>query len=763
MKYKKYYILLCLFLAVVTVSCREDLDFTGTGEIPRIEGRPVEISVDISGTFTRGLLEDSKKAFETGELLHIRAEYTCEDEDNKGVTYKRVQYGVMKYAGRGVWEPLPTAELLAWPATALHADFTACYLNGSTGPLTGQTMNPKLLSDYAYDEDPLWGETMHVDYGHAVKFNMTHIFTHLQITQINPGIASEFYFTLPSDSEDYKDFNNAFQLEFDEETKEMTRVFTKVPSNSYKDSSGAGIVFVSSIAELYQDDDNEMRARVGYFLQPKTYHQFNLLYPRSREQTATYLNYLNDLTERTGPAGMLANVPYEFSVLKSAGVFVDETPEDGWDDSDPIIIVDVEKFLKAVNSGESYSQLNDKGEEIEILESTVEGVRLLKNIDFNHYYYDIFQNGDFLPDLSQVFDGNYHYIYNMACPLFNENHGEIKNVGISDAVTNPDQPIQSNENFVASWGGRARDMSRNGIICRTNIGNISNVRVNHVEMEVRIKTSGNTFEESSQEAHTAAILIGSNRGNAYNISCGGELRITVKNATEDEIMPNVIIGGIAGQNLGVLSGVNPIDDEDFATPSYRIINECNGSSGVYIVGGVVGNHTGSLYDITMSDINVNGKNSSGVESIMGGIVGRLAQSSSAPVIDGCIVRGSVESGPSYPVINITSNSYTGGVAGSLNIQGIVLNSSASMAVYGTKIYDSGVTYAVGGAFGRIEQTGDPEGRINTLACFGSALDGLVNIGNFAGMVPGGITWDYYSGQNINVKQYPQYNNIATDN
>lgn len=765
---RKYaYLYISTVLLLLVTACADDLQITGQ-EIERIEGRPVEIEVVVNDyPGTRGLTDESKTSFAVGELIHIRAEFTLNDLDSPGQTKKEVQYGVMKYNGKGTWINFNTVDVLTWPGTAISGTFTAYYIYGSNGVLSNasNSMPPTLLSDYKFGQDPLYAQTIDVEYGHTIRFEMSHIFSYLTLTEMSAGISEELSFTIPKTEPEYENFHNAFLLEFDEATKEMTPTFLSIPSDTYYDNQGEELVFITSSTEIYETNDGDMKTKVGFFLEPSEYHKFSLLYPKSRDQMVSYLTYTRDLTALTpDQKGLLANEYYEFSILKSLGVYVDETPQDGWDDeTDPHIIVDVESFLRAANAGTEYWEPDpDTGELVQILESTVAGTRLLMNVDFNHFYYDIFENENFVPNLSLTFDGNYHYIFHMAAPLFNENHGIITNVGFRDISTNADEPIVSSEKFEKN--GFEYDLSRNGAITRYNFGSISNIRVDNVNLNVKIHTTGIDFDESSQEAHNVALLFGSNRGNIYDISLAGTLTLTVENYSATEIMPNVIIGGLAGQNLGAISRVGPIEDENFETPVYNIINKCQGVSGVYLVGGACGSSQGNLFDIMMSSLMVDGSESTGVESIMGGLVGSVEQSQSAAAeISGCIIRGSVISGDSRYYTNLNANSYTGGLAGLMNVQGIVKNCSASISVTGATLYDPQVTYGVGGAFGRIEQKQTQNGvecSIQTLACFGSSLSGLVNIGNFTGLAPEGYSWSNFDGFGINVKQYPQYQNIG---
>lgn len=767
-----YIYILGLMIMGALTACSDELEY-GSHEANPGGSKSVEIEVNIVGRLsTREVDEDSKQFFEPGELIHVSATYYCKDKDTP--VY---QYCAMKFDGKGTWSPLYAENTLSWPDDAVSADFTAYYLYDTNDMFGAQAMQPVLLGDFGLDQDPLLGEAKNVEYGRAVKFDMKHIFTRFIVTQISNNVSNELYFmpervnadyeTNPDTNADiqteYSTFNNAFLLKLDENGL-LCHEFTRVGSDTYRDSNtGQPLVFIKSKTELYLDDDNEMKTRVGFFLQPKIYKKFDLLYPRSRTETATYMNYSEDLSKMTGPEGLEANKFYEFSILKSLGVVVDKNPEDNWDESEPVIILDVEGFIRAAMAGTSYSQKDENSDmEVEILERTLEGSRLLRNVDFQYAYYDIFKDGALLPDmgLGRLFDGNYHYVHNLGCPMFNTNSGTIRNLGIKNDDPEREISLTSTKKYSAEWGSSDNDFSQNGIICRSNIGTLSNLRVINMNIKVGIQTTGNFFEESSQEAHSAAILVGVNSGTIRDLELGGNFKIVVHSS--GEIMPRVMLGAIAGQNMGLISGISPIEEENF-NPKYSVINKCQGESGSYLVGGVAGRNTGTLSDIMMSSLEVDGTKSRGVVSVTGGLAGSIDESNlSAPVVVGCIVRGNVRAGETRALTNIDSYSYTGGVAGAINIQAYVSESSCAMGVYGTKSYDSAVKYAVGGAFGRIEKTQNVnEGEINTLACFGSALDGLVNIGNFAGISPSDFTWEEkYDGHNINVKQYSGFQNIA---
>lgn len=747
---RKFTYLIFSILLITLTGCREE-DFD-SGEIAMGPNGEVVFRIDIYDEgMTRSAVDDSKRIFDIGELIHVRAEYKCE---LNGEASTKLQYGVLKYSGSGLWTSYGDGYGLHWPDDAVTATFTAYYINGSNGALSGNTPDPKLLGDYNFDEIPLHAEAKDVVYGHAVKLPMKRLFALLTLTEIKEGAADELWFSIPLTSNvSGESLNNAFEFEFDPETYVMTPRFCRIESSDYLDDNGQPLVYIKGRRSQPREDEiiaEGMAPNVNFLLQPGVYHQFNLLYPRSRNIYATYLTYGNgrDLEHITGSEGLVANGRYTFSVLKSLGIIVEETPEDGWDKEPPRVIVDVEAFLRAANSGSDYFEKDpDTGEDVQILESTVEGTRLLHNVDFQYFYYDIFQKDYFKPILNNTFDGGYHYIYNMGCPLFYENDGIIINLGIRNAKTGTIISCENLEHF-----GTTVDTSYNGLITSRNKGTISNMRVVNAEMSVVIETSDKDHPEG--EAHNVALLFGVNSGNVYDIGIAGTLTLRVESDDANVLTPSISIGGVAGQNLGLIQGVTYVEDEDFSSPEIKVFNECRGENGVYRMGGIVGNNTGTLSDIFLPSVTVDASGSDALESYLGGMIGENPSSDTAPRISGCIVRGEVIAGNITPLLNLFACSYAGGVAGSFNIQTYLLDSSVSVGVTGIESPAPEVECAEGGAFGLLKTgVGYAPGKIQTLACFGSVLSGAGYKGNFAGIAPAGYGWDYFEGNDIHVKKH----------
>lgn len=744
----KIYILGIIILSGLMYSCQEE-EIKIDKNVTDLPGIPVEIFAEKVGYIgTRDVSSESKKKFEIDDLLHIRAVFKCTLDDEE---FTETQYGIVRYAGNGIWNALDGEHSLYWPDYSTSASFTAYYIYGSTGALSANFMPPTLLSSIEYGQDPLYDQYNDVAYGHAIRFEMQHILSHFTVSEMDSGVPEELWFTIPESSSQDTQLNNAFYLSFNEETFEMEPVFQAIPSKNYQDSKGSNLVYISSNVVSYSTKNGETMSRVGFFLQPGTYHQFALRYPSSRTEAPIFLSYTRDLAkiiEKFEPNGL-----YEFSILKSMGVVVDQTPDDTWDSTEKIVKVNVEKFLRAANAGLDYWETDQETQQqIQILEQGPKGSRLLVNADFNFEEYTIFGADRFIPNLSNTFDGNYHYIYNVACPIFYENTGIITNLGIRDARANN---LISNELFPVD-GINTHNTSYNGLLTAINRGTVSNIRLVNAEMTLKIQTSR---YEATREAHNAALLFGVNYGNVYDINLGDKLELTVKNNDGETIIPNVDVGSITAQNFGTISGVTSLSDVDISSPSITIRNQCKGENGVYIIGGISGNNTGEIYDVFIEKLTIDCTESSGVESHIGGMIGELSLSyTGASHTERCIVRGEVKAGTVKSLMNVTAYSYIGGIAGSINEQSFVTNCSATIGVTGSLNYDSQVSYGCGGAFGRIRKIeGFTEGSIHTLSCFGSTLTGPKNVGNFAGVAPEGYTWDdNYAGKEINVKQYSQY-------
>lgn len=733
-------VILPMLMAIGSNSCRDDEFLLGNVDYDKIDGLPVEIEAFLPETLSTRIFEDVKTSFEKGELIHIVAEFNCV---NNGEEYKLRKYAAMTFQGKGSWTPFNADTGLSWPGDAVSATFSAYFIPGSNGILSSQTMEPKLLNSYTYADDPLEAHAVNVPYGHTVGFNFTHLFAHLTLFDLQVGISDRFWLTREEGG--VNKLNNAFHIEYDPVATEIKPVFSAIGDEKY-----GGMVYLTSNMIMRERDEEDV-AEVNYFIEPGLYDDFQVRYPRTSSQASTYLTYRS--TGSSGAKYLHGNGRYEFSVLRSLGIVTVEKPGTGWDETtEPFVVIDVEKFLKAANAGLDYFEEDpNTGELVHILLATDSGTELLRNVDFQFKYYEVFPANDtdpeFIPNMSKTFDGGYHYIYNIGCPLFHDNTGAIKNVGIRTGSTKG-HPLESNERYPVN--GHTEDFSRQGMIARINHGTVNNLRISDLDMTVKIQTTNEELPD--QEAHNAGLLFGTNLGYIYDISLSGNFSLTVENADGETIMPTVSMGGITGQNLSYISNISPLEGSEL---SLTINNKCNGPAGVYIIGGVAGNQTGYIYDVLLPKVDINSGESVGQHSYIGGLVGRIAETTGDPAtLASSAVKGEVTAGKSSSAMGIISNSYTGGLVGYMNIQGIITNCSSSCSVAGPTVLSQGAVYATGGAFGRIVRTeGVIEGNIQTVAAFGEKLEGQGYLGCFSGIVPVDYDWNYFSSKQNTVKKY----------
>lgn len=784
-----------LFLMTAFAGCREDEPLLPDDTTVRGDRVPVEFDVDIVDCGgTRGILSESKTSFDNNDLLHVTVVYKCV---NNGREYKTIsKYYTLTYSHftdsknnkhNGKWNA--PADMI-WPDDAVSGTFTAYYIAGTTSPLSTESDMPeKLLSEHKASDVPLYAEVKDAPYGNAIKLQMVRMFSALTLTEIEEGISDDMWFTVPVD--DGVTLNNAFKLNLTrdgEGNEQMVPEFLQVPS-SYKDSKGGDLVYVSTYAkdDKNADDVEEEGSSTGltFFLEPKEYGQFNIIYRRNNYEYMTYLNFTGRLSDveidsegnKVGP--LEPNCRYVFNIRKSIGVVTDQTPEDGWDKTEPRVLINVEKFLRAINSQSEYEEWDEETQQfVDILAQTSTGTRLLRNVSFSNFYYDTFGDDAFKPNLNSTFDGDYHYIYDMACPLFYQNAGNIKNLGIRDVSTKvKNRPIISCENIKPepSNADILVNTSNNGIIAamNTSYGTVDNVRIVNVDMDIKILTTAP--EHPTQEVHNMALLFGWNEGRARNISLAGELNITIGNADGHDIVPKPMIGGLAGQNTGTISNVSYIDDIDnetsvqFEMPVINIVNVCNGDLGAFTVGGLAGLNSGNLEDIFLPAVNIDASKSRGVVSYIGGLVGESPVSpSGAPTLNGNIVSGSVKAGQVIYYSGVDPETYTGGIVGAMSIQTNISDCSVSVDVNGVTGNVEHVDYGVGGAIGIIRPlpvgSTVSEGSVSEISCYGNVLTGSGYKGNFAGIAPKykESVWndDYFKTNIINIKKYQSTGNIG---
>lgn len=758
-----YVIVLAGLVSLLAACAADDLrDGVAAGAGEAGDELPVEFAFVLpDAAATRGI-ENPKTAFTNGDVIHIQGTFKTEYE---GVEGESVRYGAMMFDGTR-WSALE-GSMLTWPTTSVSGKFLAYFISGSTGLLYEAETTPPNRSTQVYYlsqikpdgsnreedlSDPLVAEAEVDTYGYAVELRFKHICAYLSLEDLEPQVALEYWFTRDDDTPLY----NAFQLELTSD-KELKFHFL---SEELADGDDAGNkrVYISAAAQDVERDGRHITI-ANFFLAPGDYYSFLLRYPAGASGSYEYLKY--DYDNVPANVGGGENTPpvleggrtYTLNVTKSPGIAITLPPEaDGWDETDEDYTVDAEEFMKSVTNGTEYRNEDD----VLILEQTAVGTRLLHNVDFQ--FDDYMRRLPFEPNvnLGQEFDGNYHYIKNLGCPLFRQNFGVIRNLGIKRI----EATFISDE--VKTEGDL--DMSRHGGLCMWNRdnGTIDNVRIaDGAEITALVKT------DADQETHNVGCIIGSNTGKITHVEMSGVFNITVEayvgDGITDEVDATVIIGGFAGQNAGTgsISDVSAIDGD----LKINITNKCYGNQGAFYVGGIAGQCSAYLTDIILPDVRIDCRESRGVTSYVGGMVGEVSSDNNNGVsgsVTACIVSGALHAGAVNPWGVLLSVSYAGGLAGALqNVP--VTDCRASVSVHGTVEPVSGVTYATGGAFGRIRTSTD----VGNIIAYGSALDGLTGIdgyvGNFAGIVPQGENWeDNYKDKNIIVRRFIDTEDIGTD-
>ena len=694
------------------------------------------------------LIED-RLSFKDKDIIHIEGQFTIPGQDKK-----EIRYGAMTYdASKEKWTAAASSEL-TWPDEATGGTFKAYYLNPNGKDVNnenvkggviekGGTTSTYSLSTLTFDTDPLKAEGEATSYGHAVKLEFSHLCTYLGLKGLGAPVSDQYWFT-------GKALTNSFYLRRNGDNT-LTFTFQAHEDSRYK------LVYISTTPN---------NGTAGFFLEPGRYDAFKLCYPAVEENYYEYIEYTSVPSENgpeTGPE-LVANHSYLLDISKSKGITISSPPqgpeEETWDDSGDYIEVDVEKFLRAVAAGSDYDYNGTR-----ILQGGNNATKLLHNISFHKESYTLFSDDDFEPMVRQnsVFDGGHHYISEIACPVFHRNMGTIRNLGLRNIYAE----FISDEADLNTADKDVYDRSRNGILCGWNErGTIENIRIAGATITAKVKNDTETEDDKdvSQEAHSIGCVIGSNTGTVTDLALAGHFKLTV-NAYTGEGYTNVVdasvmIGGIVGQNAenGTITNVSSYDapDPEVGPLKFTITNNCSGEAGAFYVGGIAGSSSASIRWVTLPDITIDGSGSSCVAMYMGGIAGQLSATSSSVVAaatSSCNITGTVKAGTVRATnkADVTPKSYIGGVAGVLS-QPITDCRTAVSVTVGTTA-NEGVTYATGGAFGRILKTA-ADLSIENIMAYGDKLEGPANfIGNFVGIAPVGETWESYMNHDIVVRNF----------
>ena len=769
-----------LFLTAILIpllliaGCSDELNVIPDYYEAEEEGIPVEFSIimpDMPGS--RAYIDGfGNERFSTNDMIHVLGTFQTHalQEDGTYLDGTLTRYGALRYDGIN-WKAVAGSQL-TWPSIATEGTFTAYYISDSDGILTGSDPTQvSLLSELSTTTDPLMAESESaVAYGNAAELKFSHICAHLTLIDLEPIVSENYWFTCPDATLTNTDgttqpFNNAFRISLGTGTYGPTLNFSfiQTPDPAYQN-----LVYINGKSTVIPPPETSPldpeTMQLEYFLEPGYYRIFQLVYPISTSATYSYLeynydnipDYSGDVDYEKVPPQLEANTPYTLEITKSPGITITTPPTGGgWDESDDFYyIVDVEEFLKSAQQGSSYIE-GDK----EILEQTLNGSRLLCNVDFHSYDYSNFEDQSFLPDIPEhiVFDGGLHYIKNIAVPVFHYNYGTIQNVGIK----NPEGVIIN----VISYEDNDpdKDNSRNGALCHQNMttGTLNNIRLSDILMQVQIKSEVTPGSDDS-EVHNVGSLAGSNTGVIEQVEMGGTCSIVVTGypANSTAVNSTVLIGGVLGQNAGsgTVSEISTISNN----LRINITNSCVGDIGDYAVGGIVGQLSGDVSGVFIPYVNIDCTQSIGVTSYIGGMAGNLTTTTETEngILSSCNVGGVVRAGQTRPYGQLTAGSYTGGIAGVVLNVG-VSDCNSSVSVYGAATESQNVIYASGGAFGRIRPA--DAYTIDNLICYGSALTGPSQyIGLFAGIAPTDDTWNSWleSIAQKNITVNTNFNGIA---
>ena len=763
-----------LLLALIVAGCTgERFPDAAPSRAESGEELPVEFICELPSPLTRGFDEDAevKTAFKPGDVIHVLATFDTEELQVDGSvregTTKR--YGILQYNGKG-WDAV--APRLTWPSVAVKGRFEAYYISGSDGALTEATESETyLLSGITPAGDPMHalsgteGER-DIVYGHAVRMRFEHLCAYLTLVDLEPQVATEYWMT----RNDVPTFNNAFRLSLSKDADGLPDSFNFEFCRMEPDPDNfPGLIYIDA-KTLTRFIGEKSITRADYFLEPGLYDTFSISYKAGQQSTYDYLQYDynkipgNIRGEANTPPKLEAGVTYTLTITKSSGITITSPPSaEGWDETGGYVDVDVEDFLRSIYDEKDYFY-----GDVQILEKTATGTKLLRNVDFHFADYSEFSDEYFAPNIMEdsVFDGDYHYIKNLGCPLFRYNYGTIKNLGIHDVkIDATSYEVEYADGDNARRPLYESDMSRHGALCMWNrtAATISNVRVGKVEMNISVR-SEITADTDGSEAHNIGCLTGSNTGIVNGVSLSGAFQLHVGGVEGKPVNASVLIGGISGQNAagGSITDVSPLEGDLAITIRY----DCKGDFGSYSVGGVVGESSGSIAGVILSDVTVDGTGSSGVTSYVGGIAGQLdastASTASSSRLDACIISGSLTPGETHKYGEITSGSYIGSIAGA-DLDVPVLDCRTAVSVIGPVSPNEGVIYATGGAFGRIRSATT---HVEDCITYGSALSGPDNrekmwyIGNFAGIVYKGQTWEEYAAKNNLIRTFGTYGPVG---
>lgn len=749
---KNLFLNILLFLSLLLVSCSEEVIHPSLEE-EETSGLPVELTALIGDeSLTRDLNENSKKSFATGEVIHVEAKFYDKGNTQLGGS----QYKTFERKSDGSWKQV-VSSTMRWPAKAVKGKFKAYFVNSFQETLEIADQHRQLkLGDLDEVSDPLMAE-QEGEWGQKINLKFKHICTHLTFKSLEPGV-TDYFWLINKNSGD--NFHNGFRLWLTG-NNELRGDFISIPDMTYKklnitgkessiagdlgdlngdnesssgesdgkedeENSKFGLVYVQRPTVVYNDEKGPA-GKVEFFLEPGDYSNVEL----RTINNYSYLSYKSELT-----SNLLANTPYEVDIVKNKGVtFIDD--DDNWDDDDDndVYLVDPEEFLGCIEAGtDDYTiEVEKDGRMVErtILKNTSSGTILRYNVRFD-YNSDYTQKLTFDMSQGKYFDGGNHFISEIAANLFESNHGTISHLWLKDVKCDVElYEHDSNDSRNSQWG----------LLCRTNVGVIENVRIDDFDIDFSIGAGRDNYEFTFD----LGGLTGNNSGTISDISFGGEINLT--SSEQDNMRCTLNLGGLVGQNTGVFNGVKPMGSD----AEIKVKHSLQGEQAAIYCGGAIGYSSTDVRNVSLPRVTVDASGGQGLVSQVGGLVGRLRGTVGTPsYMTSCTVSGNIKGMEVKSFGGFTGFSYTGGLTGySYYFDVTDCRSLCNVEVPDGDTEDS-VIYATGGGFGRLLT---PENNITNNYIWGSILTGPSNyIGNFCGIVPSSKKWDDYKADGNNVKE-----------
>lgn len=655
MRISKYILSAITGLLACLYSCT-DVRPPEAADMPRDPEHPLAVNLTAARTFMTRV--GSKQSFEQGDVIQVFATFNLPDNGSE------VKYACMMLDATGQWINTDDAAAMTWPIDAETGDFEAYYIPQAAGPLTAGEPVTVLLDTVTDETDPLRAEITSVTYGYAVNLLFSHLCTRLILENVKEDSSKEYWLTL--DDESGADIlKNAYTfVRRDDNSGEFGFAVSGVPDEANP----------VKIARTKEDDGS-----VVFYLAPGSYDGMKLNYSYYRP----YLSF-KEVSDGAGNKvlnGLEANSSYVLNINKALGV-INEESENEWSDpveDEPVEldgIEDIEAFLNAIRNVEDY-YVNEVEKVLEV--NSLGMVTLLKNVDFK------WLNGGISGTVPStiIFNGNYHYIMNLADALFSDVQGNVTNLGIKGVEI--DYTADSSEGVYK------------GALTDYNQGTIDNIRIEDCEIAFHVP-------DGTGKTYNIGTLIGGNTqsGKVSDIVFGGSLTISADGKTSSYVN----LGGVIGQNGGQFESVSYLDDE-----SNLAVTDMVTGTGELSVGGIVGYNSGTVSKCVFTvDVHANGDEfvSCGESNYVGGIIGNM----DSGILSECAIAGNVYGGDATRVDDSHDNAdalaYTGGLCGVVGkaevddcaafnqVTGYVHESSAS----------DGRANAVGGAFGGLNRV-DP--------------------------------------------------------